>query len=293
MVPCETFAVGLRLAAALLACWLAGCSGRTENLVSDPKAPAHDAAVSSSIDAATSTTMAATTATTDASVPFPTDAQGHVLCGTRRCQCDDGADNDGDGLVDGFDPECTGPYDDDESSFATGIPGTGNKAKCMGCFFDYNASAQADDCRYNNACLDGLPPGNAGGPMCSTCQPSARCVTRCQPRTPNGCDCFGCCEVKQETGSSVFVRLSDSCSMSKLANTKDCPRCVQSTQCVNDCGPCELCLGRTRQDLDPSCAADGGGLGFACDNHEARCDASTPCPLDYYCHLGCCLPTVF
>ncbi len=32
-------------------------------------------------------------------------------------------DNDGDGLVDGFDPECTGPFDDDEATFATGIPG--------------------------------------------------------------------------------------------------------------------------------------------------------------------------
>ena len=44
-------------------------------------------------------------------------------CGDVPCACSDGMDNDGDGLVDGFDPECTGPFDDDEATFATGIPG--------------------------------------------------------------------------------------------------------------------------------------------------------------------------
>ena len=38
-------------------------------------------------------------------------------------QCSDGKDNDGDGKVDYNDPECVGPLDNDEGSFATGIPG--------------------------------------------------------------------------------------------------------------------------------------------------------------------------
>jgi hypothetical protein len=33
-------------------------------------------------------------------------------------QCSDGIDNDGDGKVDYADPECVGPLDNDESSFA-------------------------------------------------------------------------------------------------------------------------------------------------------------------------------
>src|SRR5262245_10911807 len=44
-------------------------------------------------------------------------------CGSAGCACSNGIDDDGDGLVDGFDPECTGPLDNDEGSFATGIPG--------------------------------------------------------------------------------------------------------------------------------------------------------------------------
>src|SRR5215212_9830114 len=38
-------------------------------------------------------------------------------------QCTDCIDNDNDGYVDSYDLECTGPRDNDESSFATGIPG--------------------------------------------------------------------------------------------------------------------------------------------------------------------------
>src|SRR4051812_19873672 len=38
-------------------------------------------------------------------------------------QCSDGIDNDGDGKIDLMDPECVSPLDNDESSFATGIPG--------------------------------------------------------------------------------------------------------------------------------------------------------------------------
>ncbi|HYQ14706.1 MAG TPA: hypothetical protein VEQ58_03080, partial [Polyangiaceae bacterium] len=40
---------------------------------------------------------------------------------TGSSACSNGIDDDGDGLIDGFDPECTGLADDDEGSFATGI----------------------------------------------------------------------------------------------------------------------------------------------------------------------------
>src|SRR5262245_3809742 len=38
-------------------------------------------------------------------------------------QCSDGIDNDGDGKIDYNDPECVGPLDNDEGTYATGIPG--------------------------------------------------------------------------------------------------------------------------------------------------------------------------
>src|SRR5687767_2487028 len=39
------------------------------------------------------------------------------------CACSDGLDNDDDGAIDVDDPECTGPTDNDEETFGTGIPG--------------------------------------------------------------------------------------------------------------------------------------------------------------------------
>src|SRR5581483_2224621 len=45
------------------------------------------------------------------------DAGGKITIG--HTQCSDGIDNDGDGLIDYADPECVGPNDNDESSFAT------------------------------------------------------------------------------------------------------------------------------------------------------------------------------
>src|ERR1051326_4622872 len=48
-------------------------------------------------------------------------------CAPGNPQCSNWIDDDHDGLIDGFDPECTGPADNDEATFATGIPGD-NKA---------------------------------------------------------------------------------------------------------------------------------------------------------------------
>ena len=56
-------------------------------------------------------------------------------------QCSDGIDNDGDGKIDYDDPECVGPLDNDESSFATGIPGDNMDACKQDCFFDGNSGA--------------------------------------------------------------------------------------------------------------------------------------------------------
>src|SRR3569833_2466017 len=61
-------------------------------------------------------------------------------------QCSNCKDDDGDGLIDGFDPECTGPFDNDEGSFATGIPGENKDAINQDCFFDGDSGAGAGGC---------------------------------------------------------------------------------------------------------------------------------------------------
>ncbi|HVR61648.1 MAG TPA: hypothetical protein VMU50_07095, partial [Polyangia bacterium] len=67
-------------------------------------------------------------------------------------QCSDGIDNDGDGLIDSADPECTGPADNDESSFATGIPGDNMDACKQDCFFDGNSRLGDDGCQWQLEC---------------------------------------------------------------------------------------------------------------------------------------------
>jgi hypothetical protein len=222
-----------------------------------------------------------------------TTAQG-VSCSlvTGNTQCSNGKDDDGDGLVDGFDPECTGPLDNDESSFATGIPGDNVDPKWQDCFFDGNSGAGDDGCRYSTDCLTGKLPQTD-----PSCKLSTRCVNFCAKYTPNGCDCFGCCTIATARGE-VTVQIGSSCSLDQANDPSACPVCVKSTQCGNDCGTCELCLGKTAADLPPSCtpksAPDGAPPppAYTCDGGEQVCSATPSCPAGFYCQLGCCMPLV-
>lgn len=237
---------------------------------------------------------------------------------TSNAACNNGLDDDGDGLIDGLDPECTGPLDNDEGSFATGIPGDNRDPKWQDCFFDGNSGAGDDGCRYRTECLYGdLPPDD---PNCTV---TDQCVKFCAPLAQNGCDCFGCCTVQAADGSTVDILEAASCSLASLDDEKACPRCTKSTQCGNECGECELCPGKTVEDLPSSCnkppstggaggntgtggapstggssnGGDGGAVepppSYTCDGGEQVCGQGLPaCPGSYYCLLGCCVPSV-
>src|SRR6478735_10089040 len=56
-------------------------------------------------------------------LPPPGDAPFAGTCTPGAAQCSNCIDDDGDMKIDGFDPECTGPLDNNEASFKTGIPG--------------------------------------------------------------------------------------------------------------------------------------------------------------------------
>ena len=274
-----------RLAAACVVVSLLACREVATNLVSDAppasKDAGRDAGRDASVDAAAPTGDAAVMATDG----------GPTKCGKRICQCDDGKDSDRDELVDGLDPECTGPFDDDERSFGTGTPIA--KGPCRDCFWDDNGGSGDDDCWYPSACVAGkTPPASAA---CSSCEVSDACVSACAARTPNGCDCFGCCAVTRADDTVVLVELQDTCALDKLDDTKACPRCVQSTQCMNPCGRCELCIGRTPSDLPSDCSANQPepGPGYVCEEGQQVCSVDALCGETAYCQLGCCLPTVF
>ena len=149
----------------------------------------------------------------------PLDPNALLLCGGEACQCADGEDNDGDGTEDGFDIECTGPFDDDEGSFATGISGDNMDPKWQDCFFDGNSGAGDDGCRYHTDCLTGELDQDS-----ASCSVTDMCVDFCSTRSPPGCDCFGCCTVAGDDGP-LNVITNELCDASNL---DACATCVKS-----------------------------------------------------------------
>ena len=174
-------------------------------------------------------------------------------CGTT--QCTNCKDDDGDGKIDAADQQCTGAADNDEASYGTGIPGDNQDPKWQDCFFDGDSGAGNDGCRYHTDCLTGAKP-----PSDPDCIVSQACIKYCMAATPNGCDCFGCCTLPTSGSSTVNVRLSPDCTPATINDPAKCVPCKKSTTCNNDCGHCELCLGKTT--LPPDCGTGGtGGTG--------------------------------
>jgi hypothetical protein len=111
-----------RLARALWLCaaFLAGCAD-------SPAGPGTDAG-SGAADMALVADGSALDASND-DTGIAMDAQ------VGATQCTNGLDDDGDGLVDALDPECTGSADNDEGTFGTGIPGDNRDPMWQDCFF--------------------------------------------------------------------------------------------------------------------------------------------------------------
>jgi hypothetical protein len=199
--------------------------------------------------------------------------------------CADGEDNDGDGLVDLEDPECLSPCEDDESAFAPGVPGQWDYCH-LDCAFDGNYGPGDDECRNNLHC-DPLAPADAWGCTYnpgSSCEPALgdACRSFCEPFTPNGCDCWGCCTIEVDGQSrNILTTLDSECS---LSNLEACPECTQQMElCGNPCDAenCEVCFGETEP--MPGCFAAACPGAQPCDDH---CD----CADEGYCLQGCCHP---
>jgi len=214
-------------------------------------------------------------------------------------QCSDGIDNDGDGKIDYDDPECIGAADNDESTFANGIPGDNIDFCKQDCFFDGNSGMGDDgclwqlkcdprstrvDCPYDQAYATAHPT------ECSlTASQSQICLDRCAKLTANGCDCFGCCVVP---GVATPVRLDWTCTAADFGDPAKCPPCTQVTQCLNPCERCEVCIGKPTLPAD---CLNGAGPPYTCPGGAPACGAygSIPpaqCPCGTTCVTGCCLP---
>ncbi len=221
-------------------------------------------------------------------------------------QCTDCVDNDGDGTIDGFDVECTGPLDDDESSFKTGISGDNVDAINQDCFFDGNSGAGNDGCNIHVCCLLGAqtvqectigqnqydpadcPPPIGNMPLSQMCQDT------CGVLAPPGCDCFGCCTLCDPATNMCFdiatnPNTSPGCTLANIADPNICKRCTKVQSCGSTCGGCVLCPGQTPDDLPPEC---GGGT--QCPAGSQSCAMGEACPSQTYCHdiSKCCVGVI-
>jgi len=235
------------------------------------------------------------------------ECQGHIYA------CGDLLDNDADELVDSVDPDCLGPCDNTEESYISGIPG-GSGGQCkLDCYFDQDSGDGNDHCVWNHKCdpFESAPdffPEPANGNQCAynmnhsepgagdcatmmSTQPT-ECLEYCGPLTPNGCDCFGCCELP--AGSRNYVWLGSEgadgntvCTEAELGNPDICHPCTPVTACLNDCNVCELCVGKTQ--LPPECG-DPSGIECPAGIEQCGLPGLPPCLSAFYCITGCCQP---
>jgi hypothetical protein len=214
------------------------------------------------------------------------------LCRGKVYECGNCRDDDDDGRIDAEDRECTGPCDNLENSLSVGLPGESSGACNMDCYFDSGNGAGSEDCNFSQHCdeLTVAPdyppsgessclydentkiPGTNGTCADLRAEQPAGCAATCGPLTPNGCDCFGCCELPAGSGSYIWLETSLPCSPVEA--------------CLNRCEPCELCVGRPEP--LPSCAsaeeACTTGYRSCGGTEELRCQAGA------YCVTGCCIP---
>lgn len=266
----------------------------------------------------------------DGGVVIETDG-GTVVCYVTICdghelECGNCEDDDGDGRVDWMDQECLGPCDNTEGpALSAGIGGeTGGPCKAD-CYFDFGNGPGNDDCHWDHQCdplavEPDFPPEGADcafdadlvGSRDCPAEQSAQCLDQCRPLTPNGCDCFGCCTFPELEGGFVWIGHLDednegTCTFEDILDPAACPPCTPVEGCFNDCGRCEVCLGRPEPPADcfddpgdpdagpgdPDAGSSGGGE--RCDPGIQTCGLAgdDPCPADFYCITGCCQPILF
>ncbi|MBN2360443.1 MAG: hypothetical protein JXR83_13395 [Deltaproteobacteria bacterium] len=268
-------------------------------------------------------------------------------------ECADCQDNDNDGKIDWRDPECLGPCDNTEGpGLESGVGGTTDNNCGVDCYFDFGSGWGNDQCAWDHRC-DPLSPEALSNDACAydqawtnshqgqnACPPTQtqQCLDFCLPITPNGCDCFGCCTFPDlaglgPNGDPGYVWIGNmittdagqntsTCTMQTLTDPVACPPCTPVVDCLNECGHCEICVGKPTLPEDcyqgdagvrdawvPQIDAGGRdavGVDLTAPHDAAqpdayeppRCDPGVnpcglpddpPCDPPFYCVTGCCI----
>lgn len=282
----------------------------------DPGASATSAATGGGGGASSTTGAAGAGGAPDASSTAASGGGGSAGGGILRpCQnhiyaCGDAIDNDGDGLVDADDPSCWGACHNSETYYAQQIP-DGPFGCSRDCYFDQDSGSGNDACFHDFKCdPHEVPPdyfpntnwgascaydpqANVPGTLLSCAELSAAqsdaCLGYCRPLAPNGCDCFGCCDLPSGSGNFVWLGSLDddgapSCDVSGALDPVKCHPCEPVPSCLNPCESCELCLGDAG--LAPGCTAPSCAGAAPCGVPGLE-----PCAEGLYCVTGCCQPT--
>jgi hypothetical protein len=237
-----------------------------------------------------------------------------VPCDGAVYECGNTLDDDGDGLIDSDDPNCLGPCDNNEDGYYPEIPGgIGGAGGCtFDCYFDSDSGSGSTDCLWDVQC-DPLSPGSTwGGKDCSFNESKAgidcashfdmqfevrtTCQQDCEFRTPNGCDCFGCCLFPTEDDPNRYLFIGSrvpgttnqfGCTYEEAIKPEGSPLCAPCTpvpSCLKGCGECEICLGKDT--IPDHCTATD-----RCDEGVQVCGlpGDDPCESGFYCITGCCI----
>jgi hypothetical protein len=235
------------------------------------------------------------------------------FCKGKVYECGDQLDNDDDGRIDADDPGCVGSCDNSETYYTAPII-DGPQDCSADCEFDDNSGHGDDQCYWSHKCdplqvpPDYYPepnaafnctydpgasvPDTASGCAELSATQSPQCLAYCGPVTPNGCDCFGCCEFPPKSKAFIYISSRTAgtsqpeCMPGSEADPSKCHPCTPVPGCLNSCDDCEVCFGLTA--LDPSCAAQ------VCPPGVALCGqpGQAGCPQGTYCITGCCQKTL-
>ena len=233
-----------------------------------------------------------------------------AVCGNAAepYACGNCIDDDGDGKIDAEDSQCLGPCDDTEDSYYPSIPGQNIGSCRQDCYFDSGSGAN-DQCFSSFRCdphsvapaydpsgddkCEYDPTANISGTNASCeelrADQSDMCGTSCGPLVPNGCDCFGCCELPAKSGKFVWIGSTvngeGSCNEASVDDPSACKPCEQMPSCANPCDECEICAGRPTP--GDGC---GGGDSQQCPTGKTACGlpGQAPCVPGEYCITGCC-----